>query len=93
MARLPKLEVLSVAEEAVLNRPCVDCGLYTGSFCDFCLAADRITDEHWAEGQMTPLCTRCCRKHADLCHFCRGLLWARPWSHWSQVLPALRMEL
>eukprot|EP00975_Prorocentrum_lima_P040090 8421035-Prorocentrum_lima.AAC.1 len=40
-------------------RPCVDCGLMTGRFCDWCLAADRLPGEVRAAGQMTPLCSHC----------------------------------
>ena len=64
----------------MLNRPCVDCGLVTGSFCDYCEAAKRCPDEEWATHQMTPLCTKCDRKwHA--CHFCRGQQWCVPETH------------
>ena len=38
----------------ILLRACVDCGLRTGSFCDFCLAQDRMPGEVWAPGQPTP---------------------------------------
>ena len=74
------MEILAVAregEEDLLLRPCVDCGRRTGSFCDHCLAADRLPEEEWVEGQQTPLCTVCDRLH-NRCHFCRGLTWARP---------------
>ena len=73
-------EVLAVAgpeEEGLLLRPCVDCGLQTGCYCDHCRAADRMPEEKWAKGQMTPLCTRC-DKTWGACHFCRGLLWCVP---------------
>ena len=53
-----------------LARPCVDCGVLTGCYCDFCYAMDRLPSETWAPGQATPLCTSCDRKH-DKCHFCR----------------------
>ena len=55
------LNVLAFGDEATLNRACVDCGLITGSFCDFCLAAVRLPHERWAGNQMTPLCTYCVR--------------------------------
>ena len=73
-------EVLAVAEEhqpCLLLRPCVDCGLKTGCYCDYCKAVDRLPDEQWAKGQMTPLCTKCDKKQGA-CHFCRGLLWCVP---------------
>ena len=83
-ADLKILEVLAFAEASVLYRPCVDCGRRTGNFCEGvlhdCLAEDRIPSEHWAEGQMTPQCTECERKHV-VCHFCRGLQWATPPPH------------
>ena len=52
-------EVFAGGTEANLKRLCVDCGLITGRFCDFCLAEVRLPNEHWCDGQMTPLCSRC----------------------------------
>ena len=69
------LEVVSVGN--IMIRPCVDCGLKTGRFCDLYKAEDRFSDEEWALGQMTPLCSYCCRKNIDLCHFCRNQKWVR----------------
>ena len=68
-----------------LCRACVDCGLYTGCYCDGndwgeCFAADRMPREHWANNQRTPLCTACDRRFS-MCHFCRGQLWAVPPAH------------
>ena len=77
------MEVIAVpreGQEALLMRPCIDCGRRTGSFCDWCLAADRLPDEEWVTGQHTPLCTVCDRQH-DRCHRCRGLIWATPPPH------------
>ena len=71
------MQVLVVGEVEVLCRPCVDCGVMTGCYCDFCLAACRMPPEVWCDGQMTPLCTRCDRAHGE-CHFCRGLSWCTP---------------
>ena len=78
------LGVTCSGDSAALIRPCVDCGLWTGRFCDWCLASDRMPEEQWAEGQLTPLCSTCDNKH-DMCHFCRGLLWCMPapWGHIS----------
>ena len=73
-------QVLATGSEEMLNRPCVDCGLVTGSFCDYCEAADRCPDEEWAAHQMTPLCTKCDRKW-NACHFCRGQQWCVPKTH------------
>ena len=53
------LGVLAYGDQEMLTRPCVDCGLLTGRFCDWCFAADRLPNEEWADGQMTPLCSDC----------------------------------
>jgi len=63
-----------------LVRPCVDCGLITGCFCDSCIAEDRLPDEAWAAGQATPLCTDCDRVFEE-CHFCRRQHWCAPKPH------------
>ena len=76
----PKMVVCAIADEGdagVLYRPCVDCGLQTGRFCDYCRAADRMPGERWAAGQRTPLCSFCDNEH-DSCHYCRGKDWATP---------------
>ena len=76
---MAQLEVLAFGDENMLCRPCVDCGLKTGNFCEHCFAADRLPKEQWAAGQMTPLCTVCDHKHENAgCHFCRGVSWATP---------------
>ena len=69
-----KMEVLAAGDPKILNRPCIDCGLITGRFCDFCLAKDRFPKEVWADGQPTPLCSHCDNKHGE-CHRCRGMVW------------------
>ena len=69
---MPPMEVLAMGSRTMLFRPCVDCGLYTGRFCDYCLAKDRIPTEDWAPGQMTPLCSTCDWEW-DACHVCRGV--------------------
>ena len=79
------LQALAVGTQDELCRPCVDCGLYTGCYCDGndwgeCFAADRMPQEHWANNQRTPLCTACDRRF-NMCHFCRGQLWAVPPAH------------
>ena len=76
----PRMEVLACGSEEQLLRPCVDCGLITGRFCDYCLAETRVPSEEWAENQMTPLCSRCDWKHGA-CHYCRGCLWVTPPPH------------
>ena len=73
------LEVLAVGSTEMLCRPCVDCGLYTGRFCDYCYAEDRIPHEKWARGQLTPLCSHCDNRY-DACHYCRGVHMARPFA-------------
>ena len=70
-----KMEVLAVGNRELPNRPCVDCGLFTGCFCDWCYAAERDPDSEWARGHHTPLCTSCDRKYGR-CHYCRGMQWA-----------------
>ena len=63
-----------------LARPCVECGLVTGNFCDEleyqrgfkCLAEQRIPSQRWVEGQRTPFCTHC-EKKLGACYFCRGV--------------------
>ena len=62
----------------MLCRPCVDCGRFTGNFCENdCLAASRIPTERWAGGQRTPHCTHCERRYG-VCHFCRQQSWVQP---------------
>ena len=53
-------------------RPCVDCGQMIGCFCDYCEAQDRMPDQRWEKGQLTPLCTAC-DSMRGACHFCFGL--------------------
>ena len=65
-------------DPTVFDRPCVDCGRYTGSFCEReCLAALRVPREYWEPGQRTPHCTACERRYV-FCHFCRGASWCTP---------------
>ena len=66
------LQVYAHGTKEMLCRPCVDCGCWTGRFCDHCFAVERDPKGVWAEGQRTPLCSTCDDKH-DACHFCRGL--------------------
>ncbi len=79
---MAQVDFLCWGDAATLTRPCVDCGLLTGRFCDFCLASLRIPDEQWADGQATPLCSTCDNRHGA-CHFCRGLTWCMPAPHAS----------
>ena len=73
------LEILCFGDTETLTRPCVDCGRYTGRYCDYCLAANRIPSETWAPGQATPLCSSCDGRY-DKCHYCRGIHMARPFA-------------
>ena len=87
MQRLVNMEALAFGTQEQLFRPCVDCGLFTGCFCDGlgqpCFAAIRVPRERWARGQQTPLCTLCDRT-MGVCHFCRGQAWCVPPSHHMQ---------
>ena len=74
------LEVIAMGSSDTLIRPCVDCGLMTGRFCDDCRAAERVPKEGWAPGQKTPLCSECDNREGR-CHFCRGQKWACPPPH------------
>ena len=78
------LQALAFGTQDQFCRPCVDCGLITGCFCDGdgeeCYAAVRMPQEDWAPNQLTPLCTACDRRF-DMCHFCRGIPWVTPLAH------------
>ena len=69
-----------------LIQPCVDCGLWTGRFCDYCLAEQRMPDSFWEPGQRTPLCSRCDNLR-DACHYCLGVSWCAPAPHGSRCPP------
>ena len=71
------MHVLAVGTTEMFARPCVDCGLITGCYCDYRLAKDRVEGEEWADGQATPLCSDCDRRF-HMCHFCRRQDWVRP---------------
>ena len=60
-----------------LFRPCVDCGVATGRFCDSnditkddCYASKRLPMEVWNPHQRTPFCSAC-EKDKEVCRFCR----------------------
>ena len=76
---MARMDVLAMGSVEMLTRPCVDCAQWTGRFCDYCRAADRIPTEEWAPNQLTPLCSACDWQH-ERCHFCRGQKWARPFA-------------
>ena len=61
--------VLSSGSDSTLfYRPCVDCGQTIGCFCDYCEAQERMPDQRWEKGQLTPLCTTCDAMRGA-CHF------------------------
>ena len=68
------MNVLAAGTEQELTRRCVDCGQFTGNFCDGiagnCCANERLPAQDWVPGQRTPLCTSCDRIRGR-CYFCR----------------------
>ena len=73
-----ELRVICCGTQDTLNRPCVDCGRVTGSYCDReCDAKYRLPSECWEPNQKTPHCTHCDRLYGA-CHFCRGVHWTTP---------------
>jgi hypothetical protein len=78
-----ELTILCFRDPAQLFRPCVDCGVRTGSFCEtmaqvgqaewqggVCLAAHQMPTQDWAKDQRTPFCSSCEKQHGA-CHYCR----------------------
>ena len=66
-----------------LIRPCVDCGLLTGNWCEAsCFAEDWLGSklEDWNDSQMTPHCSFCEKKY-QFCHFCLRKDWVTPDTH------------
>ena len=85
---ISELEILAASDNTIpFCRPCVECGLITGNFCDGgitckydeCLAANRISTEQWNKGQRTPLCTHC-EARVRFCRFCRGVHGCTPFT-------------
>ena len=79
--------IQAIGDPMMLFRPCIDCGQFTGRFCDgrappghlgtqafCCFAQDRMPDEVWAESQLTPFCSACEKRH-QVCHRCRRTPW------------------
>ena len=64
-----------------VNRPCVDCGLVTGGWCEGrygqCPANHWIPTETWRANRSSPLCSKC-EEHFLWCHLCRHVTWSRP---------------
>ena len=87
LKRDAQITVISAGDPETLCRPCVDCGLKTGYFCDgaeleggfACIASDRIPAETWCDGQRTPFCRPCEDKMVS-CNFCRGTPWCQPFT-------------
>ena len=76
-----------------LIRPCVDCGLLTGNWCEAsCFAEDWLGSklEDWNDSQITPHCSFC-EKRYQFCHFCRGKDWATPDTH--RIVNKVRVPL
>ena len=66
-----------------LIRPCVDCGLLTGNFCEAdCFAEYWLGSklEDWNDNQFTSQCSACEQRY-KCCHFCLGKAWATPEPH------------
>ena len=78
---LPRWVVMEGRKALILYRPCVDCGLKTGSICEnMCLAKWWLPRERWEDDQNTPHCTHCEKKFGK-CHYCRQCAWCSPPSH------------
>ena len=78
-----------------LLRPCVDCGLVTGSFCESsCFAEDWLGSKHedWNDNQSTPRCTACDARYKH-CHFCLGKAWVTPEPHHSLKTPTSELHM
>ena len=81
------LQVICFGEKEELCRPCVDCGKFTGAFCEYeCSAELRLPSENWVKNQLTPHCVTCDRKFGS-CHFCRQVHWAVPPSWREEAVP------
>ena len=79
------LEVVAFSESVhQFCQPCVDCGLWTGCWCDYCYARERMPNSRWEPRQHTPLCTGCDALHGA-CHYCRGVQWCTPIPHGPHV--------
>ena len=80
-------EVVAWGGTDTLCRHCVDCRLTTANYCDYCYAKHRDPAGDYADGQLTPLCSRCEKKH-EMCHFCRGLTVGSPTSRRKILMAA-----
>ena len=74
------MTVTAVSDSAhQLIQPCVDCGLWTGNWCE-CLGSQRMPNSFWEPGQHTPLCSQCEATHGG-CHYCRKIQMCTPFAH------------
>ena len=72
------VQIYAWGSEQELIRPCVDCGMYTGNYCDYCNAVQRMPTEKWAgPNQGTPLC-QACDAARNACHYCKRVAWCTP---------------
>ena len=72
LSSMATIDVLARGDAQIFYRPCSDCGLHTGCYCDYCFAVHRVPSERWADGQFTPLCNACDNARGR-CRFCRGV--------------------
>ena len=83
-AAKPDTKSPATANSSTMCRPCTDCGLVTGCFCDKCCAQAR-RPPHWSTHRWqplttSPLCTHCDKKWAA-CHHCRRVSACSPFPH------------
>ena len=91
LSAMAAVELQSLCAGAALRlvRPCCDCGMWTGGFCENeCFATQHIPSELWELNQRTPHCSNCWRRYGA-CHFCRGVHHCRPcaWGYRELALP------
>ena len=88
------MHVHAFGDREMLIRPCVDCGLETGSYCEtlsafdgelgVCPAVRWMPTETWSPGQCTPFCAVCEARYGA-CHFCREVPSCTPPRHQEPV--------
>ena len=85
-SRMATLTVECFSESAdQLVQPCVDCGLWTGNWCE-CFGQQWMPNSTWEPGQHTPLCT-CCENRHGKCHYCRRVQWCTPFAWGPRSAP------
>jgi hypothetical protein len=99
------LSATSFGTKESLVKPCVDCGLLTGCFCDgeefessgkpcFAEVHHPFSGEQWQPGQRTPLCSKCDAKFGK-CHYCRKVPFCMPFANQkpsSALSSSVRLE-